>query len=623
MNKYEFKLMLKDLAHTNGIKFIKDRPELRKQWNDLISSDKDWQSGAKSDEEAQYDAMYKLFDIDGALQNVDPRSWVAYINSIKSGNTPDTILWDFYVNNRDVEDIHSDMNGAKDIYPHQMAGQENNQNFYRIGHNDAWFGTQPFVDGNKQPDPTRGLYRILHDYDISKEEFYKLLADETNKRKNEEIWDMDNPENWKDYKLGGLIPMDLSGNGMLDKFGRWAIGGITNSMFGETINDYKSGRAQKDPDYGWGGISPWDIGFATADVVTSPFGVGKGSLAKKIVGGTIGLGSDVAIPVAKEVHNSTHNGTDINWSEALGDIGLRLGSRAALSAGEGIFKRISDSSKDIAPGVSNATGKIDDIAHAKQRVDDKYNVFMNDLDNQAYEQTMKEFHPDMFGNTDAIVIAQPRKAEMLPQPSPYDEMDVFKFKEDAPHSLNADEYVNADNFGQYHVSNKDGVIEPVRDVTGNPVYYNKLDRDARDMEYFINLKNNPEEGAAGLNIDHIKRIRELQAKYPEFKEKYSFVDNEHPVLGFALRTLDDVIVEPRNLYTRLLTSDAPEQLDIDGMKYNVQDMAKITELYNNIPAETRKAIEAGDYSLASEYDRKIANKYFELLSQQPYQVNFR
>lgn len=583
-NKYEFKRMLKQLVDLKGLDFIMSKPALKKQWEELGGDD---------------EATRKLFDVDGAFKSIDPRNWKSYIDSIKSGNTPDTILWDLYTSNKTPYEIQEHLYNAKDIYPDEMADQSNNPHFYDIGHTDGWKGTDLVVDPiTRQPLADQGLQRILDQYGITQDEYLKLLMDETNKRRNEKLWDLDNPENWKGETFLGL-DIDPANDSYIpwEKALRGLIKFSADNFWDNTVNDYRTGRAQQEgDDYGIFGLNTGDVVLNGIDVATSPVSMGKGKVLK-VLGGIGGIGTDIAMPFAREGYNSSHNGTEFSFGDAFKDMGIRLGGRGVGNASGEILNTVSKATEGIAPGVSKYVGDLDKAAHSQKRVQDNYNVFMDDLDRQAMEQSGKQFHVDLYASDKPYVIEKPRKGNS----------DITKSKSDYTPSTNANDYANMDDFMQV------GKRED-----GTPILANKLDRDAKDMESFLDMKNS---GKGELTKEQIARIRELQAKYPEFKEMYSFV----PTDAFGkniVKTVDAVQPYANVPLARTASIPDSELLDVDGMKNTADDFSRISRAYNNIPEETRKAIEAGDYSLASEYDRKIANKYFELLAQQPYQVKF-
>lgn len=610
MNKYEFKKELKNLIRTNGISFIKNNPNLRKQWNEIIEADEDWQNGNKSDEQVQYDAAQKLFDVDGAFANIDSRDFKSYMNSIYNGNEPQTPLWDFYKNNRDFEDIRNDFANASDIGPQEMTGQTKNPNFYNLGHKDAWAGTEFIKNDDGTINKDRGLQYVLDNYGITQDEFMKMLVDEQNKYSRNKIWDLDDPENWKnDTYLG----MDLSGDGWFDKAMRSIIKWSADNFWKNTQEDYRNGRAMEDPDYGIGGLNTGDVIFNTADVVTSPIAMGKGKVLK-VLGGIGGMGSDVAIPVTRELYNSEHNGTDYDIFNTGKEAIFRLGGRGVGNAGQ-ILDGLSRASKDVSPALSTKLHNLDEAAHGQQRVDDRWNVFKDNIADEAVAQVEKPWHPDWFENNDKIVITQPWKSRQTQMDNGRTPVGiVIKGHKKPIESFNRDDFANPEFFKVF--DEKDG-IKYVNNI---------LDEDYNDMMYYLSMKDKAP-GTYGTSIDgltskDIERIDELKSKYPEFKDKYSYKKvnstGESVVRGLDRLNNDGLV----KYGTRVVASRQPETIDIDNLKYNIKDMAKVEELYNTIPSDKKELAKQGDYSTLNEREKQIVKKYYELKALSNYNVNF-
>lgn len=609
MNKYEFKKELKNLIRTNGISFIKNNPNLRKQWNEIIEADEDWQNGNKSDEQVQYDAAQKLFDVDGAFANIDSRDFKSYMNSIYNGNEPQTPLWDFYKNNRDFEDIRNDFANASDIGPQEMTGQTKNPNFYNLGHKDAWAGTEFIKNDDGTINKDRGLQYVLDNYGITQDEFLKMLVDEQNKYSRNKIWDLDDPENWKnDTYLG----MDLSGDGWFDRAMRSIIKWSADNFWKNTQEDYKNGRAMEDPDYGIGGLNTGDVIFNTADVVTSPISMGKGKVLK-VLGGIGGIGSDVAIPVTRELYNSEHNGTDYDIFNTGKEAIFRLGGRGVGNAGQ-FLDGLSKASKDVSPALSTKLHNLDEAAHGQQRVDDRWNVFKDDIADEAEAQVEKPWNVDWFENNDKIVITQPWKSRQTQMDNGRTPVDIVIKDKKPIESFNRDDFANPEFFKV--VDEKDGV----------KYVNNILDEDYNDMMYYLSVKDKAP-GTYGTSMDgltskDIERIDELKSKYPEFKDKYSYKKVNSRGEGIV-RGLDRLNNDGLVKYgTRVVASREPETIDIDNLKYNIKDMAKVEELYDTIPSDKKELAKQGDYSTLNEREKQIVKKYYELKALSNYNVNF-
>lgn len=666
MNKYEFKKELKNLVREKGISFIKNNPTLRKQWNAIIEADEDWNNDIKTDEEAQYDAAQKLFDVDGAFANIDARDFKSYMNSIYTGNEPQTPLWDFYKHNRPVENIRDDFSNASDIGPQEMTGQTKNPNFYNLGHKDAWAGTEFIKNDDGSINKDRGLQYVLDNYGVTQDEFMKMLVDEQKKYSRNKIWDLDDPTNWKnDTYLG----MDLSGDGFLDRAMRSIIKWSADNFWKNTQEDYRNGIAQEDPGYGIGGLNTGDVVFNTADVVTSPITMGK-TKALKVLGGIGGIGSDVAIPVTRELYNSEHNGTDYDVFNAGKEAMFRLGGRGVGNAGQ-LLDGLSKASKDVSPTLSTKLHNLDEAAHGQQMVDERWNALKDNLRKEAEEQIKKPWHIDWFGDNDKIVINRPltgindelKRYNLKQNEHILDNGDILTIKNDKVISrIPSDMDINPLRTPSGIVrKNRRPVFQSFnRDDFANPEFFkvidendgikyvnNILEDDYKDMKMYIENKYGPEElrkenegltpkeieffdeyyskhpdDISGLTSADISRIDELKSKYPEFKDKYSYKKvnstGEGIVRGLD-RLNDDGLVK---YATRVVASREPETIDVDNMKYNIRDMAKVEELYSTIPAEKRELARQGDYSTLNEREKRIVKKYYELKALSNYNVNF-
>lgn len=606
MNKYEFKKELKNLIRTNGISFIKEKPNLRKQWNEIIEADEAWQNDEKTDDQAQYDAAQTLFDVDGAFANIDSRDFKSYMNSIYNGNEPQTPLWDFYKNNRDYEDIRNDFANASDIGPQEMTGQTKNPNFYNLGHKDAWAGTEFIKNNDGTINKNRGLQYVLDNYDITQDEFMKMLVDEQNKYSRNKIWDLDDPENWKnDTYLG----MDLSGDGWFDKVMRSIIKWNADNFWKNTQEDYRNGRALEDPDYGIGGFNTGDVVFNIADVVTSPITMGKGKVLK-VLGGIGGMGSDVAIPVTRELYNSEHNGTDYDIFNTGKEALFRLGGRGVGNVGQ-FLDVLSKTSKDVSPTLSTKLHNLDEAAHGQQRVDDRWNVFKDNIADEAVAQVDKPWNVDWFGNNDRIVITQPWKSQLEQIDNGRTPVNIVIKDKKPIESFNRDDFANQEFF---KVINEEDGIKYVNNI---------LDEDYRDMKNYLSMKDvAPGTYGTGLTSKDIERIDELKSKYPEFKDKYSYKKvnstGEDIVRGLDRLNNDGLV----KFGTRVVASRQPETIDIENLKYNIKDMAKVEELYDTIPSDKKELAKQGDYSTLNEREKQIVKKYYELKALSNYNVNF-
>lgn len=609
MNKYEFKKELKNLIRTNGISFIKEKPNLRKQWNEIIEADEAWQNNKKTDEQAQYDAAQTLFDVDGAFANIDSRDFKSYMNSIYNGNEPQTPLWDFYKNNRDYEDIRNDFANASDIGPQEMTGQTKNPNFYNLGHKDAWAGTEFIKNNDGTINKNRGLQYVLDNYDITQDEFMKMLVDEQNKYSRNKIWDLDDPENWKnDTYLG----MDLSGDGWFDKVMRSIIKWNADNFWKNTQEDYRNGRAMEDPDYGIGGFNTGDVVFNIADVVTSPITMGKGKVLK-VLGGIGGMGSDVAIPVTRELYNSEHNGTDYDIFNTGKEALFRLGGRGVGNVGQ-FLDVLSKTSKDVSPTLSTKLHNLDEAAHGQQRVDDRWNVFKDNIADEAVAQVDKPWNVDWFGNNDRIVITQPWKSQLEQIDNGRTPVNIVIKDKKPIESFNRDDFANQEFF---KVINEEDGVKYVNNI---------LDEDYKDMMNYLSMKD-VAPGTYGTSMDgltskDIERIDELKSKYPEFKDKYSYKKvnstGEDIVRGLDRLNNDGLV----KFGTRVVASRQPETIDIENLKYNIKDMAKVEELYDTIPSDKKELAKQGDYSTLNEREKQIVKKYYELKALSNYNVNF-
>lgn len=609
MNKYEFKKELKNLIRTNGISFIKEKPNLRKQWNEIIEADEAWQNNKKTDDQAQYDAAQTLFDVDGAFANIDSRDFKSYMNSIYNGNEPQTPLWDFYKNNRDYEDIRNDFANASDIGPQEMTGQTKNPNFYNLGHKDAWAGTEFIKNNDGTINKNRGLQYVLDNYDITQDEFMKMLVDEQNKYSRNKIWDLDDPENWKnDTYLG----MDLSGDGWFDKVMRSIIKWNADNFWKNTQEDYRNGRAMEDPDYGIGGFNTGDVVFNTVDVVTSPITMGKGKVLK-VLGGIGGMGSDVAIPVTRELYNSEHNGTDYDIFNTGKEALFRLGGRGVGNVGQ-FLDVLSKTSKDVSPTLSTKLHNLDEAAHGQQRVDDRWNVFKDNIADEAVAQVDKPWNVDWFGNNDRIVITQPWKSQLEQIDNGRTPVNIVIKDKKPIESFNRDDFANQEFF---KVINEEDGVKYVNNI---------LDEDYRDMMNYLSMKD-VAPGTYGTSMDgltskDIERIDELKSKYPEFKDKYSYKKvnstGEDIVRGLDRLNNDGLV----KFGTRVVASRQPETIDIENLKYNIKDMAKVEELYDTIPSDKKELAKQGDYSTLNEREKQIVKKYYELKALSNYNVNF-
>lgn len=595
MNKYEFKKELKNLVRENGITFIKNSPTLRKQWNSLIEADEDWQNDIKTDEEAQYDAAQKLFDVDGAFANIDARYFKPYMNSIYNGNEPQTPLWDLYKHNRSVDDIRNDFSNASDIGPQEMAGQTKNPNFYNLGHKDAWAGTEIIRNDDGTINKDRGLKYVLDNYGVTQDEFMKMLVDEQKKYNRNKIWDLDDPTNWKnDTYLG----MDLSGDGFLDRAMRSIIKWSADNFWKNTQEDYRNGIAQEDPGYGIGGLNTGDVVFNTADVVTSPITMGK-TKALKVLGGIGGIGSDVAIPVTRELYNSEHNGTDYDVFNAGKEAMFRLGGRGLGNAGQ-LIDGLSKASKDVSPTLSTKLHNLDEAAHGQQRVDERWNALKDNIRKEAEEQIKKPWNIEWFGDNDKISVF-----------TPWQSIPVVHEKPKIA-SFNRDDFANTEFF------------KVDREIDGKKEVSNKIVDELSDMNNYLKIRDNKPRPVNEFRLSSadISRIDELKSKYPEFKDKYSYKKvnstGEGIVRGLD-RLNDDGLVK---YATRVVASREPETIDVDNMKYNIRDMAKVEELYSTIPAEKRELARQGDYSTLNEREKRIVKKYYELKALSNYNVNF-
>lgn len=609
MNKYEFKKELKNLIRTNGISFIKEKPNLRKQWNEIIEADEAWQNDEKTDDQARYDAAQTLFDVDGAFANIDSRDFKSYMNSIYNGNEPQTPLWDFYKNNRDYEDIRNDFANASDIGPQEMTGQTKNPNFYNLGHKDAWAGTEFIKNNDGTINKNRGLQYVLDNYDITQDEFMKMLVDEQNKYSRNKIWDLDDPENWKnDTYLG----MDLSGDGWFDKVMRSIIKWNADNFWKNTQEDYRNGRAMEDPDYGIGGFNTGDVVFNIADVVTSPITMGKGKVLK-VLGGIGGMGSDVAIPVTRELYNSEHNGTDYDIFNTGKEALFRLGGRGVGNVGQ-FLDVLSKTSKDVSPTLSTKLHNLDEAAHGQQRVDDRWNVFKDNIADEAVAQVDKPWNVDWFGNNDRIVITQPWKSQLEQIDNGRTPVNIVIKDKKPIESFNRDDFANQEFF---KVINEEDGVKYVNNI---------LDEDYKDMMNYLSMKD-VAPGTYGTSMDgltskDIERIDELKSKYPEFKDKYSYKKvnstGEDIVRGLDRLNNDGLV----KFGTRVVASRQPETIDIENLKYNIKDMAKVEELYDTIPSDKKELAKQGDYSTLNEREKQIVKKYYELKALSNYNVNF-
>lgn len=352
--------------------------------------------------------------------------------------------------------------------------------------------------------------------------------------------------------------------------------------------------------------------FNTADVVTSPIAMGKGKVLK-VLGGIGGMGSDVAIPVTRELYNSEHNGTDYDIFNTGKEALFRLGGRGVGNAGQ-FLDGLSKASKDVSPALSTKLHNLDEAAHGQQRVDDRWNVFKDNIADEAVAQVEKPWHVDWFENNDRIRITRPWKSLQAQMDNGRTPVGVVIKDKKPIESFNRDDFANPEFF------------KVIDEMDGVKYVNNILDEDYIDMMDYLSMKDMPP-GTYGTSMDgltskDIERIDELKSKYPEFKDKYSYKKVNSTGEGIV-RGLDRLNNNGLVKYgTRVVASREPETIDIDNLKYNIKDMAKVEELYDTIPSDKKELAKQGDYSTLNEREKQIVKKYYELKALSNYNVNF-
>lgn len=552
MNKFQFVRMLKDIVESNGIDWLKGQnPSVKEQYNAIVKRlrDKEGYHGV----ELTKRALNEFFNVDGAFENVDPRQFSTYMSSIKNGNNPQSMLFSLYTNSRDMDDIRSDFNNAKDVYPHEIMGYSEDE-FYNPSNPNYWGGMDYYKNEDGTLDSTRGFLKKMVENNMETKEFIKLLQEEQRKRDLERIWDFQDKRNYDG--LG-------SGDGIVDKAYRNLVDFSARNYWGNTVNDYKSGEALNDKDYGvFGGLNVFDVASNVADGVTglaTPFApIGKvGTVIKGV-----GLANDIAQPIARETYESDKYGRDFDPTNIFKEEAIRLAPQAMS-----VVPKI--------PGkIGEYVNKVDDYTFGNQKTDDAWNVFGKKSNQAIKEQSSKPMY-------------NPEGATMV------------------------DEWGNP-------VKNVESISD-VREVR-NPSNYdifpteegmmvkNKLGSDLEEMESYLKMRKEGWE----LTPEDVARIRELAKQYPEFNAKYFGKDMTK---GMKLANLGakGLIDAGKKAVAR----KEPEALDISKLGTSNEDYNTISKAYNELDERKPDAVySATHYSGGgkglTEYEKAIVKKYLEL-----------
>lgn len=591
MNKYEFKRMLKDLIRVNGLNWVDGSEQRKRKFNSIVDEmEKDPNFDSLDNDEFDQKVLEKYFDVNSSFKAIDPRAFSTYMNSILQGNTPDTELFDFYKSTRDPEDVRMDFSGASDIFPDEMAGYKDDPKFYNKNYIDKghWAGVETFKNQDGSINLNRGLPKILKEYDIDSDEFLNLLSDEQKKKDLEKIWNFEDPENYESF----------NSDSWLDRMVRGLVKYSAENFWGNTVNDWKNGKAQSVDNYGvFGGLNTGDLISNGIDIASAPFG------------GVLGVASDVAIPFGKEVYDSFHNDTDFDWAKALSESAMRVGGRGVASGTEKFSGMGANLLKDKAPKVAEKLKTFDDAIHSQKRVNDSYESMLNETRKNANEVGSKSIHYEDLPQDVKGGMTETEFKTMLEKENPNIKR-VLSGEVQNPKDI-----ANLDEWNVF----VETTPEAKKIVKVSP----KAETDLNNMK-MIEEKVNKENP---LNYDELKLYRELKKTYPEFAKKVEFSEpklSKNPTLDGSIkkgvRGVEKTLEKTGVPLSRVGAKSKPNELEIDNMTNSADDYFKLKRMYRDIEKAKPDAVYSATHfggnletnKDLSEYEKKVIRKFISL-----------
>lgn len=340
MTKAELKKELKLIIEQYGLDFIEGNKSLKEQWGDR---------------EETPENLYDFFNLDTSMENIDPRRFSTYMQQVKQTN-PQTPLFDLY---NQYKGGNIDYSGAKNIYPHEMFGV-NEDSFYNPNDSQYWANVmKPYYLGDtREKDYSKGLFKVLNDQDMTQQELLKLITEEEIKRKRERAADLSLKENYDG--LG-------SGDGILDRGWRKLNQASANHFWGNTLRDIREGTAD--------GLNPVDVASTIGEIAVSS--IPGGSLGRNVAG----YASELAMPFAKELGRSQYYGEDYELGNASKDAISNAGGRFVAN---GLAKPF-ESAKKV-PFADDAFKKsVDVFQESHPTITKGLNIFGRDIDPIAKE----------------------------------------------------------------------------------------------------------------------------------------------------------------------------------------------------------------------------------------------
>ena len=536
MNKYEFKRALKNAVDAR-----------------LIMDEND----AEALEVEKY--------IRESFGDVDPRRFKSWMEkNYKDGEGADA-AFRLYRNFYPKEVVAEGVGSAKDLYPHEMAGQ-NEEGFYSFGSPTFWAGTDMmFVDGEKDED--RGLGGIVARYGLeSPSEYLELLRDEQTRRDRKRAMNPSDPMNFDpdESRIGRTIR----------NFG-------LNTFWKNTMEDNAIGRDYAKVgdivDVGkYGDLGLFDIGRNVADAGAA------------LVRGPVGVAADVVIPSVTEAIDSDKNYREYDPFAVANEAKWRIGGRIAGEAGGKILDVVGGAIEAAFPKVVEKLSRASSAGRKAENLAEdiaKNEKAMKDVANTKFYEP-SEMNRTL-GNTQIDPDVKPSTAHRIKAAG----------EGTRPENITKDYDIFNDGGELVAVpKNRYAGVEEFVDINADPKWYKPTVY--RDKAYATRK-------AGSGTVEDYERLKADNPAFREFMEGHGpdGLFNVVPVIDYGV----SVASKPA---ATIAGRGEPVKLDVKNIENTNSDFDKVKKSYIEIAKKKPEAVKKwNNESELDDYEKSIVDKY--------------